>query len=725
MLRFMKNKILIPLFILSVLAAFYSFKYTSDSGVPDDRKKQIIQSVVKVIQQTHLSPREMNDTFSARLFTKVLNNLDYDKRFYTQADVDAMERYHYILDNGDGDNMVSFYNDLSETYKKRLDQVEGYYNDAISKPFTFDTDEELNLNGEKLAFANTDAELKDRWVKYVKYRVLMKYVDLKDAQQKRIDSKDTSLKKVLTDKELEADARTSTKKSMDLFFKKAHKAKEEDRFALFVNSITGVEDPHTDYFPPEDKKEFDEAMSGTFYGIGAQLREEDGKIKIVAIMTGYPAWKQGDLKAGDEVLKVAQGDSAAVDIQGFDINDAIKLIKGPKGTTVKLTVRHTGGAQQIIPIVRDKVEREETFAKSAIINSPKGPVGYIFLPEFYADFNHMGAAGRRCSDDVALEVLKLKKAGVQGIILDLRNNGGGSLNDVVSMGGLFVDQGPIVQVKQTGAEAMQLDDPQKGSLYDGPMAIMVNIGSASASEIMAAAMQDYKRAVIVGSTTFGKGTVQKVLSLDEFNNWMQRASGKPITNDSLGSLKLTIQKFYRINGGSTQLKGVVPDVMLPDPYSDIDLGERRDKAALAWDEIPAAKYSTVGNPVDATKLAALSKERISKNPSFDIIKETGARYKKLEKENVVSLNEKKYRKELDEANAISKKLEELEKKNTSLTITNPGDDLAKINVDSASINKNDAWLKMLKKDIYLSETVNILNDMISPRSNVTMETGMK
>lgn len=725
MLRFMKNKILIPLFILSVLAAFYSFKYTSDSGVPDDRKKQIIQSVVKVIQQTHLSPREMNDTFSARLFTKVLNNLDYDKRFYTQADVDAMEKYHYILDNGDGDNMVSFYNDLSETYKKRLDQVEGYYNDAISKPFTFDTDEELNLNGEKLAFAKTDAELKDRWVKYVKYRVLMKYVDLKDAQQKRIDSKDTSLKKVLTDKELEADARTSTKKSMDLFFKKAHKAKEEDRFALFVNSITGVEDPHTDYFPPEDKKEFDEAMSGTFYGIGAQLREEDGKIKIVAIMTGYPAWKQGDLKAGDEVLKVAQGDSAAVDIQGFDINDAIKLIKGPKGTTVKLTVRHTGGAQQIIPIVRDKVEREETFAKSAIINSPKGPVGYIFLPEFYADFNHMGAAGRRCSDDVALEVLKLKKAGVQGIILDLRNNGGGSLNDVVSMGGLFVDQGPIVQVKQTGAEAMQLDDPQKGSLYDGPMAIMVNIGSASASEIMAAAMQDYKRAVIVGSTTFGKGTVQKVLSLDEFNNWMQRASGKPITNDSLGSLKLTIQKFYRINGGSTQLKGVVPDVMLPDPYSDIDLGERRDKAALAWDEIPAAKYSTVGNPVDATKLAALSKERISKNPSFDIIKETGARYKKLEKENVVSLNEKKYRKELDEANAISKKLEELEKKNTSLTITNPGDDLAKINVDSASINKNDAWLKMLKKDIYLSETVNILNDMISPRSNVTMETGMK
>ena len=725
MLRFMKNKILIPLFILSMLAAFYSFKYTSDSGVPDDRKKQIIQSVVKVIQQTHLSPREMNDTFSARLFTKVLNNLDYDKRFYTQADVDAMEKYHYILDNGDGDNMVSFYNDLSETYKKRLDQVEGYYNDAISKPFTFDTDEELNLNGEKLAFAKTDAELKDRWVKYVKYRVLMKYVDLKDAQQKRIDSKDTSLKKVLTDKELEADARTSTKKSMDLFFKKAHKAKEEDRFALFVNSITGVEDPHTDYFPPEDKKEFDEAMSGTFYGIGAQLREEDGKIKIVAIMTGYPAWKQGDLKAGDEVLKVAQGDSAAVDIQGFDINDAIKLIKGPKGTTVKLTVRHTGGAQQIIPIVRDKVEREETFAKSAIINSPKGPVGYIFLPEFYADFNHMGAAGRRCSDDVALEVLKLKKAGVQGIILDLRNNGGGSLNDVVSMGGLFVDQGPIVQVKQTGAEAMQLDDPQKGSLYDGPMAIMVNIGSASASEIMAAAMQDYKRAVIVGSTTFGKGTVQKVLSLDEFNNWMQRASGKPITNDSLGSLKLTIQKFYRINGGSTQLKGVVPDVMLPDPYSDIDLGERRDKAALAWDEIPAAKYSTVGNPVDATKLAALSKERISKNPSFDIIKETGARYKKLEKENVVSLNEKKYRKELDEANAISKKLEELEKKNTSLTITNPGDDLAKINVDSASINKNDAWLKMLKKDIYLSETVNILNDMISPRSNVTMETGMK
>jgi carboxyl-terminal processing protease len=720
----MKNKILIPLFIISALAAFYSFKYTGNTEVPDDRKKQIIQSVIKVIQQTHLSPREMNDSFSVRVFNKVFNNLDYDKRLYTQQDMDALEKYRYILDNGDGANMVDFYNSLNAIYNKRMADVEGYYTEAIAKTYTFDTDESLNLSGEKIAYAKSDAELKDRWVKYVKYRVLMKYVELKDGQQKRVESKDTSLKKVLTDIQLEADARTAVKKSMDLYFKRMHKVKEEDRFAVFVNSITGTEDPHTDYFPPDDKKEFDEAMSGTFFGIGAQLRDEDGKTKIVAVMTGYPAWKQGDLKAGDEVIKVAQGDSAAVDIQGFEINDVIKLIKGPKGTTVKLTVRHTGGAIQTIPIIRDKVEREETFAKSVLINSPKGPVGYIFLPEFYADFQHMGANGRRCSDDVALEVLKLKKAGVQGIILDLRNNGGGSLNDVVSMGGLFVDQGPIVQVKQTGAAAMQLDDPQKGTLYDGPMAIMVNIGSASASEIMAAAMQDYKRAVIVGSTTFGKGTVQKVLSLDEFNNWMQRATGKPVTDDSLGSIKITIQKFYRINGGSTQLKGVIPDIVLPDPYSDIDLGERHDKAALAWDEIPAAKY-TPANAVNTQQLAALSKSRVAANPSFDMMKQTAARYKKLENENVVSLNEKKYRKELEEANAISKKLDELEKKNTALNITNLADDLPKINIDSTNINRNEAWLKMLKKDMYLSETVNIVADMIKQKSHVDMETGMK
>lgn len=725
MLRFMKNYILIPLFLVSILAAFYSFKYTGSNDVSDDKKKQVVQAVLKMIQQVHLSPKEMNDSFSVRVFDKVFNNLDYDKRVFTQQDVNSLEKYRLILDNGNGDNLVNFYNDMIAIYKKRFADVEGYYNQAVETPYTFESDETLNLNGEKIAYATSDAELKDRWVKYTKYRVLMKYVELKDAQQKRVDSKDTSLKKVLNDKELEADARKSVKKSMDLYFKRMRKIDEEDRFAMFVNCVTGSEDPHTDYLPIQDKKDFDEAMSGIFYGIGAQLRDEDGKIKIVAIMTGFPAWKQGDLKAGDEVLKVAQGDSAAIDVQGYDINDAIRLIKGPKGTTVKLTVRHTGGAIQVIPIVRDKVEREETFAKSVLINSPKGPIGYIFLPEFYSDFNHMGANGRRCSDDVALEVLKLKKAGVQGIILDLRNNGGGSLNDVVSMGGLFVDNGPIVQVKQTGQAAMQLDDPQNGTLYDGPMAIMVNIASASASEIMAAAMQDYKRAVIVGSTTFGKGTVQKVVSLDEFNNWMQRAAQKPVTDDSLGSLKITIQKFYRINGGSTQLKGVVPDIMLPDPYSHVDIGERHDKAALAWDEIPAAKYNAVADPADVKQLAALSKKRIASNPSFEMMDQAAERYQKLEEENIVSLNEKKYRKELDEANAINKKLEEIEKKNTQLTITNLNDDMPKINIDSASKTKNEAWLKMLKKDMYLSETVNIVSDMIKTPAKVNMETGMK
>jgi carboxyl-terminal processing protease len=508
-------------------------------------------------------------------------------------------------------------------------------------------------------------------------------------------------------------------------FKRLRKMKEDDRFTFYVNSITGAEDPHTDFMPPRDKQAFDESMSGSFSGIGAQLRDDEGKIKIVAIIPGSPSWKQGQLKAGDEILKVGQGADQPDDVQGWDMDDVIKKIRGKKGTEVRLTVKKVNGAQEVIPIIRGDVLMEEVFAKSAIINSKNGPVGYIYLPEFYADFQKIG--GRRSAEDVAIEVQKLKNAGVTGIILDLRYNGGGSLSDVVDMAGLFIDEGPVVQVKSSNSAPMMLRDAQKGTLYDGPLAIMVNQQSASASEIMAAVLQDYKRAVVVGSPTFGKGTVQKVISLDEVLSWSESVANKGVysTSNPIGALKLTVQKFYRVNGGSTQLKGVTPDIAFPDPYKYIDLGERKDKASLKWDEIPAAAYQPVKTPVNITALATESQKRIASNPTFSLIEENALRIKKQEDDKVYSLNEAKYRKELEEANATSKKMEELEKKAAPFTITNPKEDMARINMDTVNVTKNAEWIKNLQKDIYLAETVNIINDLTKQYMRVNIGTGMK
>jgi carboxyl-terminal processing protease len=721
MLQFMKNKILFPILVLSALAAFFSFKYSEDENTTasEQKKKMVLETVTRAINQGHFAPRPIDDSFSYKVYNKVLTTLDYEKKFFTQRDIDQLKKYQFAIDDELKSSSLEFYNDMSNIFTKRVNDAEGYYKDILNTPFNFNTDESIVLNADKIDYASDDNALKDRWRKLLKYRVLAKYVDLKKDQEKKRDSLHAKLK---TDAELEAEARTSVRKNQDNYFKRLHKITDDERFSLYVNSITGTEDPHTDYFPPKDKQQFDEMMSGTFSGIGASLKNDDGKITVATIIAGSPCWKQGQLKAGDEIIKVAQGAEEPVDIQGFETEDAVKLIRGKKGTEVRLTVKKVNGAVQVIPIIRGEVSIEETFAKSAIIDTKNGTVGYIYLPEFYSDFQHAG--GRRCAEDVAIEVMKLKNAGVKGIILDLRYNTGGSLSDVVDMSGLFVDQGPIVQVKASNAAPMALNDNQPGLLYDGPLAIMVNQNSASASEIMAAALQDYKRAVIVGTTTYGKGTVQQVRSLDEFVNWTDRLAannkGEALAPGTLGSIKLTIQKFYRVNGGSTQLRGVTPDIKFPDPLEYVDQGERRDKAALKWDEIPAANYTPVRNAVNVSTLAELSKKRMAANQTFDLIEQNAVRVKKQEEDNTYSLNETAYRKEMDEVNATAKKMEDLEKKITPLAFSNPKEDMQRINIDSTSIKKNEEWIKNLKKDIFISETVNIINDMSRMNMKVSM-----
>ncbi len=730
MFQFMKNKILIPLFIVGALAAFFSFRLVEGSNDGGDRKKKVLETVMKTIHDEHFAPRALDDSFSTRIYHRVIESLDYGKRFFTQKDMEALDKHEFTLDDEIKADNFDFFNQINELFTKRINDAEVMYKEILSKPFSFNGNDSIILSGERLTFPKDDNGLKQRWTEYLKYATLSKFVDLKKEQEKRSENKDKKADTVAIKSEvqLEKEARESVTKNQELFFKRLRKIKDDDRFAIYINAITQSEDPHTDYLPPKDKQRFDEAMSGSFFGIGAQLKEEEGKIKIIAVLPGTPAKKQGQLKAGDEIQKVAQGSDEPVDVAGWDIDDVVQKIRGKKGTEVRLTVKHLDASTQVIPIIRDAVQMEETFAKSVIIKAKEGNMGYIYLPEFYADFNRSGN-GRRCFIDVAIEVEKLNKSGVKGIILDLRGNGGGSLEDVVQMGGLFIDKGPMVQVKSSGENAMHMDDERSGTLYDGPLVIMVNQGSASASEILAAAMQDYKRAVIVGTPTFGKGTVQRLVSLDDKyarSNPIDAIADAATLNGSdnkspIGSIKITFQKFYRINGGSTQLKGVTPDISLPDPYSEIDMGERRDKAALQWDEIPAANYETAPQAVSAAPLADLSKKRIASNPSFKLIQENAQKIKAREDDNASSLNEIAFRKSIDELNATSKKMEEIEKKGNPLQIINVKEDLETINQDSSRISKNADWIKNLQKDIYLSETVNILSDLykLQPRVNIS------
>lgn len=729
MLRFMRNKILIPAIILTGLAVFFSFRYLGgdgNEGGNETENKTILNTVMAVLEQGHFAPRPIDDAFSQSVYDKTLENLDYEKKFFIRSDIDILSTYRNKIDDEIKDNSLEFFDKVNNIFVQRVSGAEKYYKEILQKPFTFNGNEEIELDSKKITFAKDEATLRARWDNYLKYRVLAKYQDLKDAEDKKV--KDSAKYKAKDFATLEKEARESITKVQDRYFKRMKKLNDNDRFSLFVNSITGSEDPHTDFLPPEDKKRFDELMSGSFIGIGASLQQqEDGKIKVAAIITGSPSWKQGHLKADDVITKVAQGDQPAVDVEGMETDDVVKLIRGPKDTEVRLTVKHADGTTEIVPIIRGKVDMEDTFAKSAILENKGKKIGYIYLPEFYADFNGNGS-GHSSARDVTAEVTKLKAEHVDGIVLDLRNNGGGSLTDVVDMAGIFIGKGPVVQVRASGNQSVTLKSQNAAPLYTGPLAIMVNNGSASASEIMAAAMQDYGRAVIIGTNTFGKGTVQKLVSLDQFVNSSMRdqiiaafnkAKGGDAQYDGIGSLKLTIQKFYRVNGGSTQLKGVKPDITLPDAYEQLDnIGERRDKAALPWDKITASDYKRWDSPPSLADLRSGSEKRVSSNETFKIIKQTGERLKIQQDNNIVSLNEVKFVAKQKEAEAISKKLDALDKIASSIMVTNLRSDLAKVNIDTTSKDKNADWLKALKKDVYISETANVLNDWISSSAKV-------
>jgi carboxyl-terminal processing protease len=696
-MNFLKNNIALAVITLLIATASCSFTNTIDPG--DKEKEQLLVNLIShVLKRNHYAPADLTDQFSKDVFINYINDMDPGKRYYTASDYAEFKTYELLIDDQIQDSKVDLFNLTYDRLLKRQKESEKIYQEIIEQPFDFTVDEEINIDYDEVPYASTKAELKEHWRKMLKLSVLNGYYDRIDEQK----DKDPSEQKSLT--EIEEEARDEVKRSMEESFSLNDEVERIDYFSLYVNAITAHFDPHTNYFPPRNKDRFDISMSGKLEGIGARLQKKMDFISVIEIISGGPAWKSQKIEVGDKIIKVAQEkDTVATSIVGMRVGDAVELIKGAKGTKVILTLKKVDGKIKEIELVRDVVELEDTYAKSIIAIDEELKYGVIDLPKFYFDMED--ANGRASGNDVAQEVKRLKKEGMQGLIIDLRNNGGGSLREVVEMAGLFIEDGPVVQVALKNRQTQVLRDMDSGDiLWEGPLVIMVNEFSASASEILAAALQDYDRAVIIGSRqTFGKGTVQ---NFEDLNRWVKNSD-----YDDLGAVKLTTQKFYRVNGGSTQLEGVKSDAVAPNRFSYIDVGERDEEFPLPYDEIPKADYSKFKGYLNLRESIESSQARIDINPNFKLIDENAQWLANQREDNTLPLNYEAYKARIDNLDQETKKFDILDDYKNYLKFELLENDKIAMELDTVLKEKRERWMKSLNKDIYLEEAVHILKDL--------------
>ncbi|MBE9492232.1 MAG: carboxy terminal-processing peptidase, partial [Bacteroidetes bacterium] len=688
--------------LLFIVAGFIVL--ASRSSSEELRRELLLKVISFAVNSGHYHPGDINDEFSEKAFSLYIERIDYAKRFLLQEDVDKLAEYKKELDDAMREVDFEFLDKSVAILNKRTEEAEDYYTDILGQPFDFDIDEDYEFDADKIEYVKSKQELKERWRKSLKYETLGRLYNLAEEQKEAAEKSDTVTIKDFA--QLEEEAREKVMKRYDDWFHRMEQFNDDDRLNFYINSLVNVFDPHTQYFPPRDKENFDIRFSGQLEGIGAQLTQRNSYIEVTKIIPGSPSWKQGELEVGDFILKVGQGNEEYVDVVDMRLDDAVQLIRGKKGTKVRLWVKKLDKSITEIVLIRDVVVLEETYAKSAIINDEETGrnYGYLKLPSFYVDFSKIN--GRNCFDDVKNEIEKLKNENIEGLVFDLRNNGGGSLEDVVKIAGLFIKQGPVVQSK--GRKGMQrtLEDKDPQIQYDGPVVVMVNTISASASEIFAAAMQDYNRAIVVGTkSTYGKGTVQNFSELDRM------VPRKPADMQDLGSLKMTVQKFYRVNGDATQLKGVTPDIVFPDYYNYMDFGERDLDYAMPWDEISALPYNKWNLSYDKDYIEQISQKRIKNDSILVLIDENGKRFKSIREDTEYSLNYESYSKQLELREKEGEKYDRIGKDTLDLAIEILKADLPEIEADTSSKSRSDAWIIGLKKDIYLVESVNILNDI--------------
>ena len=695
-----RNLFSIVVFTFTAAVAFSPVLFAQPHGgepveQPDADRERIISGLIgAMLDREHYDPQDLDPALASKAFKLFLERLDPNKQFFLVSDVQKLRSESPHMVDGFVRGDYTLLNEVSAILAHRLEFIENSYEDILAGPFDFSGDEVVMVNPDSLDFAGDESGLRDRWVRSLKYQTLLRYLSMVENEERDAET---------FHPDLEEKAREQVATNVRRMLERLSKLKREDHLSRYINSVVNVYDPHTEYYPPLEKENFDIGITGQLEGIGAQLREEDGYIKVVNIVPGSASWRGKELEAEDLIMKVAQKGEEPVDVVGVDVDDAVKLIRGPKGTTVILTVKKPDGRIKPISIVRDVVVLEETYAKGAVIDDEKygRRFGYIDLPKFYTDFNRTGAP--RASDDIRKILNQFKTQGVEGIVLDLRNNGGGSLQEAVDIAGLFIKTGPVVQVQDRYGNRQVLNDMDPDLVWEGDVVVMVNTFSASASEILAAMLQDYDRAVIVGApTTFGKGTVQRFYDLDK------AVPDAYSEYTPLGSVKITTQKFYRVNGVSTQFNGVMPDVVLPDMFSYRSIGERSLDYALPGDTIEPARYHQwLDRDIPSRQLASASRMRVDENEFFGLIEEQAHKLAEEQKRTTRSLNLKEMQneqKKLDEeSEAIKKATPEL----SHLKIHTLESD--KINEARAEMIKS--FKEGLGKDVYVDEALSILNDM--------------
>ena len=678
----------------------------------DDEKMQTIMvSVKNTLSYLHYSPKPINDAFSQDVYTKYLEMIDPAKRYLLASDVQEFENHKLKLDDYLNKGDLTFFNLTYQRLYDRMDKLDKATQEIFKKPIDLTKDETLVLEPKNKPYPKSEQEQYEEWRKFIKYNILQEMETLnakEQTQRKKKDSvqrnnlKDTIKLEILTPEQKKIKATEEVKDLVTESFKRIKKRKKMDWFTIYMNAHTEIFDPHTNYFSPKDKDEFDTLFKGKVIGIGALIQEKKGYLYLGQLTIGAPAWKSKQLSEGDKILKVRSlPDQEPVNVVGMLADEAVRLIRGEKGTKVTLTVEKKDKTVKEVTMVREEVAIEDTFARSVIINDENGKkFGFITLPSFNADFED--EKGRNASDDIKAELIKLKAEGIDGIILDLRNNGGGSLTEVGDIMSLFMNEGPYVQVKDGNGKIQTLRSKTNNPLWTGPLVIMQNELSASASEILAGVMQDYGRAVVIGSPqSFGKGTVQTFVDLNRFLS----------TNDDFGSLKLTIQKFYRVTGESTQKKGIESDIKMNDFFTHAEIGEQYDDFALAWDKIPPATTINKLTYFNLEELKNRSAQRLSSNKYYQLIQESAKWKEALDKEESITLQQDKFNALMEQRKAQIKKFEVLEKVDNGFNFSRYQDELQREKTDEAFKKKTENWLKNLQRDIFIREAVNVVREI--------------
>lgn len=707
-------KVKFKLALVAVFVAAASCSFTTKQFDNPDKDKTLVDLITYVLQKWHFSPNEMDDTFSKNVYTNFIESLDPLKRFFQETDIAEFKAYETLIDDQIKEKDLTFFNIVYDRFAKRQEEVKKIYKEVLETPFDYSEKESINVDYDLIPYTTNRKELKERWRQQLKFSTISSYYDLIEDQK---TSKDDADFEKLTLKEIEEKSRETTRNSLEEYFTFTDDLDRKDYFAQFLNTVVEQFDPHTNYFAPPDRDRFDLRMSGKLEGIGARLQKKNDYITIVEVISGGPVWRGEHMEVGDAITKVRQeGEKEAVSIVGMRMDDAIQLIKGPKGTKVTLTIKRVDGSIEEEIITRDVVELEETYAKAALIEKQENTYGLINLPQFYFDMENYNS--RNAASDVKKEILRLKEEGIEGLVLDLRDNGGGSLRTAIDIAGLFIKEGPVVQVASSGGSKEVLKDEDQDIIWDGPLVILINELSASASEILAAAMQDYKRGVVIGSQqSYGKGTVQNVVDL---NQWMRNSD-----LGDIGALKITTQKFYRVNGGSTQLEGVKSDVVMPDRYSYIEIGERDYDNPLPYDKIKPANYELFDGYMDIEKAIEKSKARIAQSQQLALIDANAKRIKQRRDEMEVTLNYDEYVAEIEQNKKEGEQFEAIDAYDNKLSYRSVISEMDLMKQDTTLREKRKRWHKNLLKDVYVEEAVNILEDLKASKINNSKLTQIK